>query len=134
MLINIPGVVVDGTAPVTAVPARTDLLVYQGVDTFLAVTVTGSNGTAINLTSGIGVLTIRDRVMPNQGTPSVLQTYVAVLTTPAAGLMTFTVPGAFIKSLVLKSYFYDVFLTNSGGFRDEVVPTSQFSVQQAIGA
>ena len=134
MLYNIPGVVVDGTSPVTAIPARTDLLVYQGVDTFLAVTVTGSSGAAINIATGIGVLTIRDRVMPNQGAPSVLQTYVAVLTTPAAGLMTFTVPGSFIKGLVLKSYFYDVFFTNSSGFRDEVVPVSQFTVNQAIGA
>ena len=134
MLFNIAGVVADGTTPVTATAARTDLMVYQGVDTFLAVTVTGSSGVPINLTSCVGVLTIRDRVMPNQGTPSVLQTYVATLTAPATGLMTFIVPGAFIKALLLKSYFYDVFLTNASGYRDEVIPVSQFSVQQSIGA
>ena len=134
MIYNIPGVITDGTVPVTAIATRTDLLAYQGVDTFLAVAITGSNGAAVNIASGVGVLTIRDRVMPNQGAPSVLQTYVAVLTTPAAGLMTFAVPGSFIKGLVLKSYFYDVFYTSASGFRDEVVPVSQFSVQQAIGA
>ena len=134
MIYNVPGVVVDGTVPATATPSRTDLLAYQGVDTFLVVAVTGSNGTAVNLTGYTATLTIRDRVMPNQGAPSVLQTYAATLTTPLSGIMTFAIPGAFLKSLILKTYWFDIFTTNVGGFRDEVVLTSMISIQQALGA
>lgn len=135
MQINLPGVLVDGTAPVTATPARQDVVVYQGVDTAIRVTVTGSNGLPIDLTGYTGALVVKDRLLPAEGQPRVTKgPYPAVLTSPALGIITFTVPGTDLKGLNLVGYWYDVFVTSSTAKRDEVVITSTMTVNAAVGA
>ncbi len=134
MQLNIAGVVIDGSTPVTATPARTDVVVYQGVDVTVQVTITGSNGAATNITGWSGTLTIKDLLLPVEGTPAVVQTYPATLTNPTGGVMTFTVPGTAIKAMLLKSYWWDVFTTNNSGKRDEPVPTGLWTVNAAVGA
>lgn len=134
MIINVAGVVVDGTTPVTATPTRVDLNAYQGVDLIVQVTVTGSNGTATNLTSWSGTLVLKDRLLPAQGTPAVVKSYTASLTSPTTGVMQFAIPGSDLKALLLISYWYDVFTTNATGKRDEVVPTGLMTVNVAVGA
>lgn len=134
MQINLPGVLVDGTTPVTATPIRQDIVVYQGVDTVVQVTVTGSNGTALNVTGYSGVLTIKDRLLPTEGQPRISRTYVATLVTPASGIISFTIPGIDLKGLNLVGYYYDVFITSGTAKRDEVVQTSTMTVWAAVGA
>jgi len=133
MQLNIPGVVVDGTSPITATPARSDIVVYQGQDTVIQVTITGSTGVATNITGWSGTLTVKDRLLPNQGTPAVVKTYTATLTSPSSGVMQFSIPGSDLKALQLISYWWDVFVTNAGK-RDEVVPTGLMTVNVAVGA
>jgi hypothetical protein len=133
VFINVPGVVIDGTTPVTATPARADIVVYQGVDLTLQVTITGSNGAATNITGWSGTLTIKDRLLPPQGTPAVNKTYSATLTSPSTGVMQFAIPGSDLKALGLQSYWWDVF-TAVAGKRDEPVPTGLMTVNVAVGA
>lgn len=130
MVVNVPGVLVDGTSPVTASPARADLEVYQGVDLTVVVPVTGSNGASVTLTGGSGALTIKDRVLPATGAPKVKRTYAATVGTNS---LTFNVPGADLKSLDLVGYWWDVMLT-LGGKTDEVVPSGLMTVNFAAGA
>jgi hypothetical protein len=134
MIITVPGVIIDGTTPVTATPARLDIVVYQGVDTTIIVPITGSNGVATNITGWTGTLTLKDRLLPNQGKPAVLNTYAATLGTPTLGIMTFTIPGTDLKSLQLISYWWDVFTLNASSKRDEPVPYSLMTVNVAPGA
>lgn len=131
MTITVPGVIVDGTAPVTATPARSDVVVYQGVDTTFVVPVTGSNGSAATLTGGTGVLTIIDRVLPATGKPVTKLTYPA---TVGASTLTFQVPGADLKALMLVGFWWDVMFTSLAGKVDEVVPSGLLTVNFAAGA
>lgn len=134
MIVNVPGVIVDGTTPLSASPARADLVVYQGQDTSVVVTVTGSNGTAVNVTGYTATLTVKDRLLPATGAPKYSKTYTGTLTTPASGVITFTIPGSDLKAMNLQSYFWDVFITSGTGSRDEVVPTGLVTVNASIGA
>jgi hypothetical protein len=134
MLIALPGVLVDGTTPAAFTPTRADVNVYQGQDTTVQVTVTGSSGNPISLAGYTATMTVRDRLLPVSGLPSISILYAGTLTTPAQGVVTFTIPGTDLKSLSLQSYFYDVFLRSTGGTRDEVVPTGLFTVNAAVGA
>lgn len=134
MLVSVKGVIVDGSTPITATPTRADLVLYQGQDTTIQITVTGSNGTAINITGYSATLTLKDRLLPTQGTPAVAKTYLATLTSPTTGVMTFSIPGADLKALSLISYWWDVFTTNGSGGRDEVVPTGLVTMNVAVGA
>lgn len=131
MILNVPGVMVDGTSPITATPARSDLVVYQGVDTSIVVTVTGSTGLAFPLTSYTAVLTIKDRVLPSTGAPQVTKTYTGSI---ASNVITFNIPGSDLKTLLLVGYWWDVFVTSGTNKRDEVVPTGLMTVNLAVGA
>lgn len=133
MQINVPGVLVDGTSPITSVPVRTDIVVYQGVDTIVQVTVLNSIGAPVNITGYTATLTVKDRVLPASGTATTVRTYAAALTTPASGIMQFTIPGTDLKALQLIGYWWDVFITNAGK-RDEVVLTGLMTVNMAVGA
>lgn len=138
MQINLPGVIVDASVPTppatTAVPARQDIVVYQGVDTVIQVTVTGSNSVAFNLTGYTAQLTIKDRVLPSEGQPRFAKTYAGTLTNPTAGVVQFSIPGSDLKALNLVGYWYDAFVTSGAGKRDEVVQTSTVTVWAALGA
>lgn len=134
MLVNVVGVLVDGTAPITAVPAPTNLVLYQGQDTIVQVTVTGSTGLPINLTGYAAALVLKDRLLPSTGQARTSSTYAASLTSPSTGVMQFTIPGIDLKNLQLVGYFWDVFVTSSTNKRDEVVPTGTLTVSAAVGA
>lgn len=131
MIVNVPGVLVDGTTPVTSTPARLDVVVYQGVDLTVVVNVTGSNGAAATLTGGTGALTVKDRVLPATGAPKVKKTYPATVGT---NTLTCTVPAADLKALDLVSYWWDVMYTSAAGKTDEVVPSGLMTVNFAVGA
>ncbi len=133
MQINLAGVLVDGSA-VTVSPARTDINVYQGVDTVIQVSVTNSAATIADLTSYTALLTIKDRVLPTAGTPSVSKTYTATISAPTTGVMKFSIPGSDLKALSLVGYWYDVMVTSGASKRDEVVPTGTMTVNLAAGA
>jgi hypothetical protein len=133
MQINVPGCLLDGSTPATTTPVRTDINLYQGVDTVIQVTVTGANGAVVNITGYTGVLALKDRVLPTSGTPTTSKTYNATLTNPAAGIMQFTIPGIDVKNLSLVGYWWDVFVTNAGK-RDEVVLTGTATVNMTVGA
>lgn len=134
MQLNVPGVIVDGTTPLTTTPTRADLVVYQGQDTVVQVTVTGSNGTAVNLTGYSAALVVKDRLLPTSGTPQWNKTYVGTLTSPTTGVVQFSIPGSDLKQMLLLGYWWDVFVTSGAAKRDEVVPASTMTVNPAPGA
>lgn len=134
MLLIIPGVLVDGTSPVTATPARSDINVYQGVDTTVQVSVTGSNGAAFNLTGYTATMVVKDRVLPTSGQPRTSLSYSGTISSPTTGVITFSVPGSDLKALQLVGYWWDVFVTSGANKRDEVVPTGTMTVNVAVGA
>lgn len=134
MQVAIAGVLVDGTSPVTKTPTQQNWNAPQGVDTTITLVVTGSNGTATNLT-GYQSVTLKLKNAPANG-PSVATTVAALagaLTSPTTGTVTFTLPGAQTKGLN-GNYVYDVFTANTTGLRDEVVPPSFVYFAPAPGA
>lgn len=131
MQLSVPGVVVDGTSPVIAIPARVDVVVYQGQDTVVSVPVVGSNGSTFSLAGFTAKLVIKDRLLPSSGTPTTSKSYTGTISTNVA---TFTIPGSDLKALSLVGYWWDVFITSGSGARDEVVPTGTMTVNAAVGA
>lgn len=131
MQLSIPGVIVDGSSPVTATRARADVVVYQGEDVSVVVTVTGSNGTAFSLAGYTATLTLKDRLLPSQGTPKTANTYSGTI---ASNTATFTIPGTDLKTLLQVSYWWDVKVTSGAGKNDFVVLDSLMTVNPAVGA
>lgn len=132
MLQALSGCIVDGTSSVTNVPTQQNLALPTGEDIQVQVTVKGSNGSAINITGYSGTLTLKTQVGQQ---PIFSQTFPATLTTPASGVMTFTLPGTTTKTLQATfSYQFDVFTTNVSAQRDQVVPNSFIQFTAAVGA
>jgi hypothetical protein len=129
MLIKIPGVIVDGSTPVTTTPQPQPIALTKGVDTTLQVPVTGSNGAALNLT-GYTAPTLTFRRQAN--TPNLSQ-IVGTVSNPSGGILQFLIPGSVITALPV-SCLFDVFVTNGSGLRDEPVPNSAVTVSDAAGA
>lgn len=144
MIVALSGVIVDGTTPVTATPTAQALSIPQGTDATINLTVTGSNGTAIDVTGYSFTLSIK--------LPTALATAVATLTGTVtdgpAGKVSFTLPGSTTKIAPIPAtlnypavgaglygdYVFDVFSSDASGHRDEVVPESTFTVTWAPGA
>jgi len=127
------GVVMDGTVG-TSVPTRQDKTFPAGEDITFPLTVTGQNGTAINLTGYSGLM--RWKVAQSNSSMPVALALTLSLTNPTQGQGTFTL--TFGQSNLLYAtasmYFYDVFITSGAGLKDEVVPTSLITLNFAVGA
>jgi hypothetical protein len=129
-LFKINGVYVDGTG--ATLPTRQDLTFPQGEDVTVQVTVSGQNGTAINLTGYSGTM-LWKVAQANSSMPVSLSLPLA-LTNPTQGIGTFTLSAGVSKTLTASMYFYDVFITSGSGAKDEVVPTSMVTLNFAVGA
>jgi hypothetical protein len=134
VVINLALVLVDGSTPIvgTGLPLQQNWTAPQGVDVTFNGTLLGSNGAPINISTYTNLLlTIR-----NSGS-SGISTTITVLTgsivSGAAGTMLWTLPGATTR-ILQQSYYYDVFVTNAAGKRDEVLPMSFCSFPNAPGA
>lgn len=131
MQLNVAGVVADGTSPVTATRARTDVVVYQGEDTTVVATTTGANGAAYTLVGSTATLVIKDKLLPAQGTPSVTKTYSGTIATNTA---TFTIPGTDLKALSLQGYWWVIYVTSGTGKKDYVMLDSLITINPSVGA
>lgn len=128
---SITGVVLDGSGT-QSTPTRQDLTMPQGEDVTLKLTVTGTNGSAFNITGYSGSMLLKV-AQSNASSPVALSLPMTV-TNGAQGTATFTLAAAISKGLSAVSYFYDVFITSGAGIRDEVVPTSLLTLNYAVGA
>lgn len=134
MVISLSLVLVDGTSPVANTPTRQNWTAPQGADVTINGTLVGSNGTAVNIT-GYTSLLLTIRTSPSTGiygSPVLTQLTGSIVSAPA-GTMTWSLPGASTK-LLTASYFFDVFVTDGAGKRNQVLPMSFCNFTPAPGA
>lgn len=127
-LFKLSGVVMDGTTG-TSVPTRQDISFPQGEDATFQITITGQNGTPINLTGYTGSMVwkyAQNSVMTSPLTLSM------ALSNPTQGIGTFTLSATVSKGLTQSLWWYDVFISG-GGSKDEVIPVSLLTLNLAIG-
>jgi hypothetical protein len=131
MIVPLVGVVPDGTTPVSATPEQQPFSVSQGVDVTIQLTATGSNGTAINLSTWSGFrLTIRRASI---GAP-IVATLTGGAPQSSGQPAVFALPGSLTATLAFGGYLYDVFGIDSNGQHQQPVPNSWIQVNLAAGA
>lgn len=128
-LFKLSGVILDGTVG-TSTPTRQDLTFPQGEDVTFQLTVTGQNGTAINITGYTGSMLWKFAQNMTMAAPVVLP---LALTNPTSGVGTFTLSAATSKGLQQTMWWYDCFIASGAGLKDEVVPTSLITLNFAVG-
>lgn len=131
MLISVAGVIEDGSTPISAVPTQQNVSAPQGVDAIVELTITGSNGSALNLTTYLSFSLVL-KTAPVGG--KTLATLVGTATSPSTGVVHFTLPAATTKALNPGMYVFDIFTVNATGLKDEPMPNSWLSVTSAVGA
>lgn len=128
-LFKIAGVLLDGTG--TTLPSPQNVTFPNGEDVTFQLTVSGQNGTAINITGYTGTLTIKTSQSVSS-TPAIAS-LALTLTAPTSGQGTFTLPGATSKGYTSGLLWYDVFITSGAGAKDEVVPNSLLTINYSVG-
>lgn len=125
----IKGVLVDGSTPVTDAPIAQSIQVPQGVDAELPLTIVGSNGAPVDLTTYTAIkLTLKTGV-GGQTLATLDYAAVALL----SGRVKFVFTNALLQTLN-GQYTFDVFTTNASSKKDEVVPNSFLSAYSAVGS
>jgi hypothetical protein len=125
--LSVSGVFVDGSSVVVQPTVQT-LHVPLGNDATIGATIVNSANTAVNLTNCAVTLTVRDGVGG-----LLLFSRLGVVTIAAQGKVSFAISQADTASQQPGSYVYDVEVQFGDGSRAQVVPSSQFVVDSAVG-
>jgi hypothetical protein len=131
MNVTLTGVLANGTQPQAGisplVPYAQPLAWPAGEDGSIVVKVVDPTGAVVNITGGALVLAARHRASD----AALAFRLTAVLTTPAQGVATFTLPAATTAALTELVYRYDVWYTDATSKRWQLVPASLLDLAEA---
>lgn len=129
MVIDLVGILDDGSAYAPGIPLnpRKQLNIPKGGDVTIRLSVFTPNGEAVSLASPVAlVLTVKNRPEDSaifSRTPTVVGTVASFAITPAD-----------MRQQEAGFYVYDIWLTDSGGKTNPVVPLSPLQLQAASRA
>ena len=109
--------------------------VIRGTTKTLKLTVTDSTGTAVNLTGGKLVLTVKSSIYDDLPLVQKLTTDPdqAAITLPREGVVEFYLEPADTQALVPRDYIFDVwYIAATSGERYAVVPPATFTVTPGV--
>lgn len=128
MVINLAGTYTDGSVAIPDPPAAQPQKIAQGEDVSLVVTVTNSEGEAVDITGWSIYFAVKRRTSDT----SPLLSVAAALTTPASGIATVTLTDEQTAALDPGLYYFDVWGITGASAKQRLVALSVLTVEPRV--